>query len=653
MSGSIRDLVVSIDFSDIDVSDLIRVDSALNEIEDELRHLDHQIDDVGDEFTQMGIDAVLASAAAEAALGAVEDGANGAGHEVNGLGDAFSLTTLRVVGLGAMWTLVAAGAVAAAAPLLLAVGGLTASLAAAGVAAGAFGAVALPILTDLFSKEKEIETLQKKIDSAGTAKERIKAQKALAAAMEGVSKEERFALKELQNFKSFFGDFKKQFAPDVFNQFGTALHIVKELLKGLEPTIKAVSVVFTNLLETMDQNISGGGMQKFFDWLASNGAGALQNFATIGGNAIQGIMNIIMAFSPYGAMLEEKLVTLTDKFKSWSASFGQSQGFQNFVSYAMQNGPVLVDTISNLWDIFKKLIQDLAPLGTTVLGAIQGITSAVNDNWPAVSTTVLALAGGITAMVAAFKTMQVIGGIITLIKAFRTGTVLATLAAWGFNTALLANPFTWVAVGIGLLVAAGIALYKNWDTVKYHMAVAWEAIKSAAGAAVNFMIGKINGLIGGINTLLGAINKVAGTNLHIPTIGKVSWGGKHIAKNPVSSNDTTTKIGRYATGLERVPYNEFPSILHKDEAVLTAKQSNALRAAGVLSSTGGGKPKLDMGAQVAPTGKMRGGSTVFAPSVKVEVNGATGDAKEIGKQAAKAAKNELERLFSQLGLAFD
>jgi hypothetical protein len=653
MSGSIRDLIVSIDFSDIDVRELIRVDSAIDEIEDQLRQMGHEIDNAGDEFAQMGVEALLAAGAAEAALGAVEDAANDAEHEVEGMGGAFLAAGFKAVAMGAMWTAAAAGAVAAGAPLLLAAGGLAASFAAAGGAAGAFGAVAIPTITKLFEEQTKVDQIQQKINNASSAKERLKAEKQLKDLYAGMSKEQRGALKELQGFKQFWGDFTKQFQKPIFQAFGTSLGIVKKIFQGLEPTITATAGVINELLTDLSKDISGGGMKPFFDWLATNGAEALRNFATVGGNAIQGIMNLLMAFSPIGAGIEEWLVSVSEKFVQWSASLGESQGFQTFVEYAKTNGPVLMDTISNLWDIFKKLIQDLAPLGTVVLSALQGITSAINDNWPAVGTTVEALAGGIVTLVAAFKTMQVIGAIITLIKAFRAGTLIATAAQMGLNLAMLANPFTWVAVGLGLLVAAGIALYKNWDTVKYHMAVAWEAIKSAAGSAVNFMIGKINGLIGVIDGLLGAINKIAGTNLHIPKISKVDWGGAHIPKNPVKANDTTSKIGRYATGLERVPYDEFPSILHKDEAVLTAKQSNALRAAGVLSSAGGGKPKINMGAEVAPTGKVRSQSTVFAPNVKVEVNGASGDAKEIGKQAAAAARKELEKLFTQLGLAFD
>jgi hypothetical protein len=693
MSNSIRDLIVSIDFSDIDVSELIAVDTAIDEIEDQLRQMGHQIEDAGDEFSQMGIEALLAAGAAEEALQSVEDAAEDAEHDVRHLGDAFEVAGIKAIAMGAMWKTAIVGAIAVAAPLLFVAGGLAASAVAAGGAMAAYGAVAMPVMAGLIEQNKKLDELHKKVADAKTAKEKAAAQKELAAAMADVSKEEKFALTELNNFKDFWGKFKAQFEPEILNQFGTGLHILQGILEGLKPTIDAVSGVVTKLLESFDQDLSNGGMKQFFDWLATNGAGAIYNFATIGGNLIGGFFNILKAFSPIGAEIEQGLVDLSDKFLTWSQGLENSQGFQNFVDYARTNGPILVDTISNIWDIFKKLIEDLAPLGTVVLTALDSVTSAINDNWPAVKDTVLSLGAAIGSFIFLMKGMQIIGIVTTLIKALRAGTLLATAAELGFNAALWANPITWVvaliAVLIGAivliarhwdtvkqktqqfwavikdnplawivagpimaLITAGVKLYQNWDKVKSGFSNVWSSIESGAVKMVSSVIGQINKLIG-------FVNKIPGINIpKIAIASKVPY--KKSAKSGGGSDGAGTVSGAwlkahgYATGLESVPYDNMPAYLHKDEAVLTAKQSNALRAAGILTA-GGNKPKLSIGQNdnVAPTGKMRGSSTVFAPSVKVEVNGASGDANAIGKAVAKAAKNEIEKLFLHLGLAYD
>lgn len=692
MSGTIRDLVVGIDFSDIDVRELLRVDSALDEVEDQLRSMGIEINDVAGEFGEMGGEALLAANVAERALQGLEDQAEDTSRAVHGIGNAFSLASLKALGLGAAWTAVAAGAVAVAAPLLLVVGGLASSFAAAGAGVAAFGAVAVPTITKLFETSANLDKLQKKVNDADNAKQRAKAQKELAGAYAAMSKEQRFALKELQSFKSFFGKFAKQFESPVFNAFGTTLHMLKELFKGLGPTITNVSGAINKILETMDQDISNGGLKGFFDWLEKNAAGSITNFATVFGNVFSGVFSLIQAFAPVGAQMEQGLVSLSEKFSTWAAGFGESNGFKKFIDYAQTNGPVLLDTLGNLWDIIKKLITDLAPLGTVVLSALEDITSEISDNWPAIRETIISVGAAVGSFVLIMNGLKVIGLITTLIKAWRAGTLLATAAQLGLNLAMWASPITWVVAGIAALIGIGILLYRNWDIVKAKTTALWDKLGAFKGVATLVLgplgliirtavimaknwdstkgvwenvwngiklsaASAVNDVIGSINKLIGMINKIPGVS--IPIIPKVDWGkAKGVTENPNTKIALTGKtsgghaISSHATGLESVPYDNYMANLHKGEAVLTAKQSNALRAAGILSKAGN-KPKLSMGDQVAPTGKMKTGSTVFAPNVHIELKGVTGDAKDIGKQVSKETGKQLEKLFTNLGFAFE
>lgn len=70
-------------------------------------------------------------------------------------------------------------------------------------------------------------------------------------------------------------------------------------------------------------------------------------------------------------------------------------------------------------------------------------------------------------------------------KALAAGQLIAsgvmrtlTAAQWLLNAAMLANPMTWIVVGIVALIAAGVLLYKNWDTVKAKASALWASMKS-------------------------------------------------------------------------------------------------------------------------------------------------------------------------------
>lgn len=76
-------------------------------------------------------------------------------------------------------------------------------------------------------------------------------------------------------------------------------------------------------------------------------------------------------------------------------------------------------------------------------------------------------------------------------------------AAWGFTAALLANPVTWIVLGIIALIAALVALVVYWDevTAAVRRAVAWigdaftsivSGVKTALSAAYEWVVGIFN-----------------------------------------------------------------------------------------------------------------------------------------------------------------
>ena len=82
--------------------------------------------------------------------------------------------------------------------------------------------------------------------------------------------------------------------------------------------------------------------------------------------------------------------------------------------------------------------------------------------------------------------LQVMAAIIGVLAVAFIG---LTVATWAMNTALLANPITWIVLAIVALIAALILLIMNWDSV-----VAF--IKDIWGAAVAWVASSIKKLLG-------------------------------------------------------------------------------------------------------------------------------------------------------------
>lgn len=332
----------------------------------------------------------------------------------------------------------------------------------------------------------------------------------------------------------------------------------------------------------------------------------------------------------------------------------------------------LGEKIKSGFEKIKSGFQTAKDIAIPTFSAIKTGLSWVKDNGPAIMT----VTAGIVSGFVAFKTITAVSaGIQTLnaaLVAYRTAGLAAAGAQLGLNTAMLASPITWVAVGIGALVAAGIALYKNWDVVKEKAIGLWQVIQEnpilnfltkpiqwtvMAGISLyqNFdtikekagqlwqrlmdnpmlalVAGPIGGLIAAGITLYqnwDTIKLKAGelwTKTQEVFGGIYEWGSTKIQgvvgffqnlynkftqfKDAISNfkpPEWVSKIGgaissgiskvkslvdgSHATGLAKVPFDGYRAELHKGEAVLTAQQSNTLRAAGILREKGDGTPEL-------------------------------------------------------------
>jgi phage-related protein len=412
---------------------------------------------------------------------------------------------LKTAALGAAITLGSA-LIPAAAAATAGVMALGASLAAAGIGAAAFGAVAVGVIQGVFDASTKVAELEEKIANADTWEEKVAAQKELAAVYDGMTESQKNALTHLQSFKKFWGEFIKQFESPVLTTFINSLNFVQLVLERLAPTIWNVAQVISEFMEKLAVDVRDGGFAKFFEWLEVNAAESLRNFLTIAGNVLGGFFELLMAFSPLGASMEEGLVKLTEKFKNWAASLSENPAFQNFINYVKENGPVLMDVIGNIIQIGKDLIVALAPLGAEVLQALQWLTdklteispyfedvvekaldfvAAIQDNWPVIRETIIGVGVAVGSFLTIMNGLKIIGVINTLIAAYRAGTLLATAAQMGLNLAMLANPITWIVAAIAVLIAIGVLLYRNWDVVKEKAGQLWDWMKDVWAGIVD------------------------------------------------------------------------------------------------------------------------------------------------------------------------
>ena len=134
--------------------------------------------------------------------------------------------------------------------------------------------------------------------------------------------------------------------------------------------------------------------------------------------------------------------------------------------------------------------------------------------------------------------VQTIGGFISTIAAMTTATAAqagvtgtAAVAQGALNAAFYASPLGWVAAGVLALVAAGVALYKNWDTIKTAATNLWAKIKTTFGGIKNAIVGAFNSAKSAVGSFFSWLDDKIES---IPILGSLYSGGKSLVSGVAS-----------------------------------------------------------------------------------------------------------------------
>ena len=229
-------------------------------------------------------------------------------------------------------------------------------------------------------------------------------------------------------------------------------------------------------------------------------------------------------------------------------------------------------TFAQVWTIAKNIALEAF---TPVIQAIGAGAQWIYENWSTIAPIFWGLAGAAIAYAVAL-------GIQT------AATWIANGAAKAFFVTLLSNPLFWIALAVGVVIAAlykmiqAVGGVKNaWEICKAALVVAWTALKVAffavynwianlidklklcwqkAGVAIaNFMgdmkvsvltilQNMINGAIGIINDFISLLNKIPGVNIDL--IEQVTFATTAAAENEAAKQARSDALNQYEADIK-------------------------------------------------------------------------------------------------------
>ncbi|WP_342008036.1 hypothetical protein [Bacillus sp. YBsi01] len=257
--------------------------------------------------------------------------------------------------------------------------GLTSAFATAGTGAAAFGALAITSISGVFKASEDLSKLQEKLDNATSAKERAKIMKQINNLQKSLGKEEREALKNLEDFKDNWRDIGTMVQKPILKTFGMSLNTFKLALNSLIPMFDGLAKEGVGLAKSMDKAFKAPDMQRFISYLNKEAPKAFASFGRSAGNVLRTVFNLIVAFGPTGKSMTKSIEGMTQSWVKWSANLGSSKKFQTFVEYTKTNGPKLLQIIRNFSGGLTKLFTGFAPMSQDMMTSLVDLTKRFNE----------------------------------------------------------------------------------------------------------------------------------------------------------------------------------------------------------------------------------------------------------------------------------
>ncbi|MDS7952230.1 hypothetical protein RLG68_03440, partial [Streptococcus pneumoniae] len=273
------------------------------------------------------------------------------------------------------------------------------------------------------------------------------------------------------------------------NKFGDGLSRVYD--EHVVPAINSIANAFNGLIDII-QILWEGSWKPFAEFLSGVFGVSIEGIsdllgggllATLGllADAIKLVADGFTVFSDWCKENKEPIVALittwqTINFLSWAEQAGGLAGAFSLLGSKISS---IVGGIKNLGLAIKALTFDkLVSFAETIyLNTLYAKDFVVNSGKTIAQLGKTALELGKSAL--AWTAHAAKMGLATAAEfAHSVAAGVATAATWAFNAALavLTSPITWVIAAIAALIAIGVLLYQNWDTVIEFAKTAWQGL---------------------------------------------------------------------------------------------------------------------------------------------------------------------------------
>lgn len=257
-----------------------------------------------------------------------------------------------------------------------AVGGVAGLLPGLTVGLTGLGATALAVVPGLMGIGKAMELQKKAADGSEEAMAAYREQ------LDSLTPSARDVMDELAELGGEFTRWHESLQPETMPVVARGIRLVKDNLDSLSPIVSESARGFDNLLESAEQGLAGPEWTRFIAFTTRQAEPTLTSLGRTVGNLTLGITGLAVSFEPLWNEMSQGLESTTADFAAWA---NEADNFTDFISWTIENGPMLLGVLGDVGEAAVDLGVALSPLGLVYAQGIgllaQGI-SWLADNAP-------------------------------------------------------------------------------------------------------------------------------------------------------------------------------------------------------------------------------------------------------------------------------
>ena len=194
--------------------------------------------------------------------------------------------------------------------------------------------------------------------------------KKLEQTMGKVGEEGEQFVRFLDSLSPQFRELAETSREGMFPGVTAGLREVLDLLPEVDRIIAKVADGIGRLAKDAGQGLSGEGFADFFNYLENDARPILVRLGRTIGNFTEGMANMMVAFGPLSRDFSKGLLDMSRSFVEWSEGLQSSTGFNEFVDYVREAGPLALDFLGTLAMTFVEILEAAAPVGAVALPAL-------------------------------------------------------------------------------------------------------------------------------------------------------------------------------------------------------------------------------------------------------------------------------------------